>query len=72
MNRKVPFVKARQTTECDLCCVTMILKVYKSYETMEDFKESYSDFVLYSVPKEEFVPKKKHTNVWKVLNDTVS
>ncbi|MBE6049155.1 MAG: peptidase domain-containing ABC transporter [Clostridium sp.] len=150
--RKVPFVKARQITECGLACVNMILRYYKSYETMEDlrkyleigrdgssirqlkellislhfeskvyragvnrlkdfkepiiiywennhfvvlekitekfayivdpscgrvkvfmedFKESYSGFVLDSVPKEGFVPKKKSSNLWKVLIGTV-
>ena len=150
--RRVPFVKARQITECGLGCVAMILRYYKSYETMEDlrkyleigrdgssirqlkelfislnfeskvykaginrlkdfkepiiiywednhfvvlekiteeyayivdpacgrvklfmedFRESYSDFVLASTPNEDFVPKKKSTNLWKVLIDTV-
>lgn len=37
--RRVPFVKARQITECGLGCVAMILRYYKSYETMEDLRK---------------------------------
>ncbi|WP_061860236.1 peptidase domain-containing ABC transporter [Priestia megaterium] len=36
--RKVPFVEQMQQTECGLCCVVMILRYYKSYESISEIR----------------------------------
>jgi len=37
--RKVPFVPQMQQTECGLCCVMMVLRYHRSYETLNDLRE---------------------------------
>lgn len=37
-NRKVPYVEQLQQTECGLCCVAMILRYYKSYESLSELR----------------------------------
>jgi ABC-type bacteriocin/lantibiotic exporter with double-glycine peptidase domain len=37
-NRKVPFVEQMQQTECGLCCAAMILRYYKSYESLSSLR----------------------------------
>lgn len=37
-NRKVPYVEQLQQTECGLCCVAMILRYYKSYESLSTLR----------------------------------
>src|SRR5699024_1800591 len=37
-NKKVPFVEQMQQTECGLCCVAMILRYYKSYESLSSLR----------------------------------
>lgn len=36
--RKVPFIEQLQLTECGLCCICMILRFYKSYETLQELR----------------------------------
>jgi len=36
--RRVPVVTQMQQTECGLCCVAMILRYYRSYETLGDLR----------------------------------
>ncbi|HEY9063008.1 MAG TPA: peptidase domain-containing ABC transporter [Pseudobacteroides sp.] len=42
LKRKVPYVESLQLTECGLSCVCMILRYYKSYETLQELR-SYLD-----------------------------
>ena len=37
--RKVPYVEPLQQTECGLSCVAMILRYYKSNESLKDLRE---------------------------------
>ncbi|PFJ06661.1 ABC transporter [Bacillus cereus] len=37
-NRKVPYVEQLQQTECGLCCAAMILRYYKSYESLSTLR----------------------------------
>ncbi|GLI84784.1 peptidase C39 [Rossellomorea marisflavi] len=37
-NRRVPFVEQMQQTECGLCCAAMILRYYKSYESLSSLR----------------------------------
>ncbi|MFP9131268.1 peptidase domain-containing ABC transporter [Niallia sp. BSM11] len=37
-NRKVPYVEQMQQTECGLCCAAMILRYYKSYESLSSLR----------------------------------
>ncbi|WP_162300570.1 peptidase domain-containing ABC transporter [Anaerosacchariphilus polymeriproducens] len=37
--RKVPYVEQMQQTECGLCCIAMILKYYKSNETLGNIRD---------------------------------
>lgn len=36
--RRVPFVEQMQQTECGLCCVAMVLRYYKSYESISEIR----------------------------------
>lgn len=38
--KKVPYIEQMQQTECGLCCTAMILRYYKSYESLSDLRES--------------------------------
>lgn len=54
-NRKVPYVEQLQQTECGLCCVAMILRYYKSYEslsTLRNLMEAGRDGLRLSEVKE--------------------
>ncbi|NOV82730.1 ABC-type bacteriocin/lantibiotic exporter with double-glycine peptidase domain [Clostridium saccharobutylicum] len=37
--RKVPYIEPLQQTECGVCCIGMILRYYKSYQTMQELRE---------------------------------
>jgi ABC-type bacteriocin/lantibiotic exporter with double-glycine peptidase domain len=37
-NKKVPYVEQLSITECGLCCVAMILRYHKSYESLHDLR----------------------------------
>ncbi|KNY28945.1 peptidase domain-containing ABC transporter [Pseudobacteroides cellulosolvens] len=37
--RKVPYIEQMQQTECGLCCIAMILKYYKSNETLGNIRD---------------------------------
>lgn len=37
--RKVPYVEQMQQTECGLCCIAMILKYYRSNETLGNIRD---------------------------------
>lgn len=39
--RNVPYVAQLQQTECGLCCVAMILRYYKSYQSINDLREYF-------------------------------
>lgn len=36
--RRIPFVEQMQQTECGLCCVAMVLRYYKSYESISEIR----------------------------------
>lgn len=39
IKRKVPFIEQMTQTECGLACIAMVLRYYKSHETLQDLRD---------------------------------
>ncbi len=70
--RKVPYVEQMQQTECGLCCIAMILKYYKSNETLGNIRDELEvgRDGLKLVHMERFFRQKGiKTNILKISSD---